>query len=47
MTKIVETPSTEDLIDLGAASVETKGAQGPQQDGIHPQQFGDVGLHND
>ena len=38
---------TEDLIDLGAASVETKGAMGPEQDGVQPQQLGNIGLHND
>lgn len=45
MTKLNQTD--EDLIDLGAASVETKGAKGPEQDGIQPQQFGELGLHND
>lgn len=44
MTKIED---TEDLIDLGAASVETKGNTGELRDGAQPQNFHIVGMYND
>lgn len=42
-----KTETNEDLIDLGAASVETKGNTGQLRDGNQPQDFHIVGLHND
>lgn len=46
MTKTNETEALN-LIDLGVASTETRGAMGPEQDGVQPQQLGAVGLQND
>jgi len=37
----------EDEIDLGTASVETKGNTGQLRDGPQPQDFHIVGLYND